>query len=121
MARFQITGINDKRDFCQCCGKSGLQRVVWILDTETGDEKHFGTSCAAKPAKGFDLDKEIKAAVRSINEALKLAYSRAFRAYKADGGKMINGSDNKGSPIAWPADQARYDALRDIEVRKVYV
>jgi len=120
MARFQITGINDKRDFCECCGKSGLQRVVWILDTETGDEKHFGTSCAAKPAKGFDLDKEIKAAVRSVNEALKMAYGRAYRAYRMGGGLMVNGRDAKGSPIASPANQDLYNTIRDIEVAKVY-
>lgn len=109
MARFKITGINDARDYCECCGKSGLKRVVWIYDTETGDEKHFGTSCASSPAKGFNLDKEIKAAVRSVNSAMKYAWASAARRYRASGGTYINSKDKDGSPIAKAADMGLWN------------
>lgn len=116
MARFQVTGINDKRDFCECCGKNGLQRVVWIVDTETGDEKHFGTSCATRPAKGFDCVEEIKDAIKRHGEMQKMAYIRASRRYRAEGGAYINDRDAKGSPIAYPANQGRWDELAKEEL-----
>jgi len=56
--RFIIKGINDDRDFCMCCGRKGLKRVVWIEDTESGEIKHFGTTCAVSPIKGFGIVKE---------------------------------------------------------------
>lgn len=121
MARFQVTGINDKRDFCECCGKSGLQRVVWILDTETGDEKHFGTSCAAKPAKGFDCVAEIKAEVRRIDNSLKAAYARAGQAYRKAGGTYAPGfHPTKGYAISTVNDTALWEQLCAAEVAKVY-
>lgn len=120
MTRFTVTGINDNRDFCECCGKSGLQRVVWIFDNETHEEKHFGTSCAMKPAKGFDCIDEIKAEMRNINARVKLAWSVAYRRYRAEGGAMINGRDKDGSPIATPANMSRYIAIRQEEISKVY-
>lgn len=86
MRTFQIIGVNDTRDFCECCGRKGLKRVVWILEVETGEHKHFGTSCAMSPAKGFGLDKEIKAAVREHDHQLKTRWRVASHAYRAAGG-----------------------------------
>lgn len=120
MARFQVIGINDKRDFCECCGKSGLQRVVWILDTETGDEKHFGTSCAAKPAKGFDCLNEMKAAIRQIDAKLKASLSVAAKRYRALGGTYTNGRDGNGFAISSVDNVALWEALKTEEAAKVY-
>lgn len=111
MARFQVLAVNDKADYCECCGRNGLQRVVWVLDTETGDEKHFGTSCAVRPAKGFDCVAEIKAAVATRSQQEKFAIGRAARDYRAAGGAYINGRDGKGSPIATVADAALWASL----------
>jgi predicted metal-binding protein len=68
-ARFQVIGVNDSADFCECCGRQGLKRVVWVLDRETGDHKHFGTTCVLAPTKCFHLDREAKAAIREFARA----------------------------------------------------
>lgn len=109
--RFQVIGVNDAASFCECCGKSGLQKVVWILDTETGEEKHFGTTCANAPAKGFNLKPEIKAANLQWNGRIQRAASKALQAYKAEGGEMEHGFDKRG-PYSRPANQKRFDQLR---------
>lgn len=67
----RILGINDDRDFCQCCGKTGLRRVVWIENLETGTIRHFGTTCAGKNAPA--LFGEIKEAVKEHNKELSAA------------------------------------------------
>jgi len=85
--RFKVLGINDDKSFCECCGKDGLQRVVWIEDTETGEIKHFGTTCAASPKKGFDLKEEIKQEIRRFDYAQKAILSWAWNLYR----KVYNG------------------------------
>lgn len=108
--RFQVRGINDDKSFCECCGKSGLQRVVWIEDMETGEVKHFGTSCAVKPAKGFDCVEEIKSALKVAKDTEKRIVSTAIYRYrKVHNGQMINGRDKDGSPIATVADRSLWD------------
>lgn len=94
MNRFEVRGVNDERDFCECCGKNGLKRVVWIEDMEMGDIKHFGTTCAQSPIKGFDCSKEIKKAIRTFEDKQKAIWAVAHRSYKALGGKYdYNRSD----------------------------
>ena len=65
-ARFAVLAVNDTADFCECCGKKGLKRVVWVLDSETGEHKHFGTTCVLAPAKGFGIKKEVEASIREF-------------------------------------------------------
>ena len=69
-SNFKVLGVNDDRDFCECCGKEGLKKVVWIEHCDTGDVQHFGTSCAASPVKGFGLKKEIAKAGREWSKEL---------------------------------------------------
>lgn len=47
-ARYTVAGITDERSTCDCCGKSGLKRVVVLLDLDTCDFVFFGTTCAAR-------------------------------------------------------------------------
>jgi len=62
----KILGINDDVSTCQCCGKTGLKRVVW-LDLEDGsDPVAYGTSCAGMALYG-----------RKNQTNTKLAMSRA--------------------------------------------
>lgn len=84
--RYQLLAVNDTRDFCECCGRKGLKRVVWILDNETGAEKHFGTTCAMAPSKAFGLDREVKQAMRDNDNAMQVRWARARQAYRAAGG-----------------------------------
>lgn len=86
MTRFQVLAVNDEKDTCQCCGRSGLKRVVWISDTETGDIKHFGTTCATAPVKGFDV-KAIKEAIKRRDSFEKTLNSMAHLQYRRAGGK----------------------------------
>ena len=114
--RFKVLGINDDRNFCECCGKSGLQRVVWIEDTETGEVKHFGTSCAAKPAKGFDCTNEIKEAIKSVTRKIKNIEIR--HSYKALGGKWLLHPTEKHTLVV--ADGPLWDKLYNAELAKIY-
>lgn len=107
MARFLVRGINDDKSFCECCGKSGLQRVVWIEDMETGEVKHFGTSCAMKPAKGFDCLDEIKSAIKAAKDEEKAVWSSAMYRYrKVHGAQMISMTAELGYPASRVADTA---------------
>lgn len=105
--RFQVRGINDDKSFCECCGKSGLQRVVWIEDMETGEIKHFGTSCALKPTKGFDCVEQIKSAIKAAKDEEKAICSTAMYRYKkVHGGQMISMTAEVGYPCSRVADTA---------------
>jgi hypothetical protein len=113
MARFLVRGINDDKSFCECCGKSGLQRVVWIEDMETGEVKHFGTSCAMKPAKGFDCLDEIKSAIKSAKEEERRIISAAMYRYrKIHGGQMISTTAELGYPSARVADATLWERCK---------
>lgn len=120
MARFTVTGINDRATFCECCGRANLKMVVWIADNETGEEKHFGTTCAMQPAKGFECEEEIKRQMKTIRAAQVSACTTAMYRYKRAGGAMINGRDERGSPIATVADRAAYDAILNEEMAKIW-
>jgi hypothetical protein len=97
--RYNVVGVNDDKDFCECCGRQGLKRVVWIEDTETQEIKHFGTTCAAAPVKGFGVDKEIKQAIRKFQDQEQARWRYAHSLYRKAGGKYTgNGQDG------WKAD-----------------
>jgi hypothetical protein len=78
--RFVVKGVNDEQNFCCCCGRDNLKRVVWIEDTETGAISHFGTTCAEAPAKAFGVTSEIRAAVRKFQATAKKAAKEAEKA-----------------------------------------
>lgn len=112
--RFQVLSISDERDFCECCGKTGLKRVVFVRDTETDEVKHFGTTCANSPAKGFNLGNEIKAAIAKHNSYLKCLNQIAYSEYKRAGGSYIGNSTD-----GWkPANQSLYTQVRQAAVAR---
>lgn len=43
----RVLGVNDDRDSCDCCGRQGLKKVVW-LETAAGEIVAYGTGCAAR-------------------------------------------------------------------------
>lgn len=112
MSRYQVLSINDDQDFCQCCGKTGLKRVVFIRDTETDEVKHFGTTCAMAPVKGFGIDKEIKAAIRRAVDYEKRLNSLAGYEYRKNGGTYIDAIDARGLPCRRPANPALWQQYR---------
>ena len=111
--RFKFLGINDDKSFCECCGRKGLQQVVWVEDTETGEIKHFGTTCANQPAKGFGLKKEIAEGLRSIKAQQQAIAYAALGLYRASGGQIINFQDPKFGPCSRPADALRFEVCKE--------
>lgn len=94
MSNYKVIGVNDDKDFCECCGKQGLKSVVWIENTETNEIKHFGSTCAASPVKGFCVDKEIKNAIKSFKNKQVNEWRVAHSLYRKSGGKYDgNGID----------------------------
>lgn len=115
MARFQVIGVNDDKDFCECCGRSGLKRVVWIQDEESGEIKHFGTTCATSPKHGFGVDTEVKVAVKRADDKIRTLNILASYAYRRKGGSYIKNADG----VSWtPADRDLLQACKaEIEAR----
>lgn len=88
--RFKVLGVNDDDDTCECCGKKGLKKVVWIEDTETGSVQHFGLICAANPAKAFNLGSEIKTAQNDWKNERDSMWRLAHSLYHKSGGKYVS-------------------------------
>lgn len=120
MSRFKLLGINDEQDSCCCCGKVGLKRVVWIEDTETGDIRHFGTSCAESPTKAFGLKSEIRKGVRDFikaetkaaqdrrNEAVSAACRKACETFAGEWRHGV--SEINGRTFRIPVDRAAFES-----------
>lgn len=85
--RFEVIGVSDDKNFCQCCGRIGLKRVVFIRDLDTDEVKHFGTTCAISPNKGFGVDAEIKEAIKRADQRNKSICFTTHNKYRAAGGK----------------------------------
>lgn len=47
-SEYKVLGCNDDKDFCNCCGKQGLSKVVWLENLETSEVSHYGVVCAKK-------------------------------------------------------------------------
>lgn len=52
MNRYRYIATNDEADSCSCCGRTGLKRVVWLVELdpdggELGDAAPYGTTCGA--------------------------------------------------------------------------
>jgi hypothetical protein len=106
--RFHVLGVNDDEDFCMCCGKLHLKRVVWIEDTETGEIRHYGVNCAQNPAKAFGVKAEIQKAVRNYKSFEEGLWRYAHRRYKQAGGKYVKGDDAYSIKVA---DQELWEKL----------
>jgi hypothetical protein len=70
----KIIGVNSDKDFCACCGKQELAKVVWIENTTDCTVLHYGTTCAAKimgsaKVKAAISAEMMKAADKLLNEA----------------------------------------------------
>lgn len=100
--RFVVIGVNDDKDFCECCGKQGLKRVVWVEDTETQTVRHFGTTCATSPVKGFPKD-EIKKAIGDFETLEALTWRAVHRECRRLGFKSGRIGEN-GETVDVPAE-----------------
>ena len=64
-SKFTFLGINSDKDFCTCCGKSDLSKVVWFEDNTTGEIIHVGTTCGSK-MKGSGFKKPSMSTMKKI-------------------------------------------------------
>jgi hypothetical protein len=116
--KFKVLAVNDDSDCCECCGKTGLKRVVWIENTETGEIRHFGVVCATKPEKGFECEKEINTAISVFEQAERFAHKKAWQLYKQAAGSVVTMAGGYGVEAADKAlyksclEQAKFRALR---------
>lgn len=115
----RILGINDDRDACDCCGKTGLKRVVWIEDTESGEIRCFGTTCASKNTP--ELFGEIKKADKEDKHLEENAWMKAHRVYKNEGGKYHSEPDprHKSLTMRVPDDRARLVEIKTLILREL--
>ncbi|WMD24010.1 hypothetical protein RAS12_30730 (plasmid) [Achromobacter seleniivolatilans] len=107
--RFAVLGVTDDRDFCRCCGRQGLKRVVWIEDRESGAVQHFGTTCATAPAKSFGVALGVKAAIARFEDAQRLFWTRVNAEYRRRGGRHVPDKGRRGVFVA--ADPTLKDAI----------
>lgn len=107
--RFTVLGVTDDRDFCQCCGRQGLKRVVWIEDGESGAVRHFGTTCVTAPAMGFGVALAFKAAITRFDDAQRLFWTQVNTEYRRRGGRHVPDATRRGVFVA--ADPALKDTV----------
>lgn len=62
--KYKLLGVNDDKDFCSCCGKRGLKRVVWLENVESGEVSNYGVNCASN----LQFSGDIKRAEKKFNE-----------------------------------------------------
>lgn len=124
MNRYQFLGVNDDRDFCECCGKVDLKRVVWIEDLEEGTIKHFGVVCAQNPAKAFG--NKVSASIRSaatnfdrrVRESRNWAWWEVKVLFRQT---MMRVSDDRTTYVLTSEGEALRDKLADIHYRMTYM
>ncbi len=51
----KILAITDETDYCECCGKTNLKRVV-VIERDNGDVVRYGTDCAGKTFRAKKAD-----------------------------------------------------------------
>lgn len=70
----KIIGINDDVTTCECCGRTNLKCTV-VLETDHGDQRHYGRDCAARATVGNNNS----ASVKSVEALAKgISYCRKW-------------------------------------------
>lgn len=72
---FRIKGVNQDSDTCECCGKTGLKKIVWLDRYEAGELAEtvgYGRDCA-----GRALRMTARAAEKAAEEKDRLAAEAA--------------------------------------------
>jgi len=123
--QYTLKGINEDHDTCEVCGKTDLQKVMWLSEidsdgNESGDPIAAGTTCGAK-LLGLRLrsHKKIQSAVKDI--AIR-KIRRAIRSLKTSDmfcTVWINGSRYKmPKSIAYYAKRNNMQLAEACKMRK---
>lgn len=125
---FKALQIDDSVNTCDCCGKTGLKSTVLMLNSETGEEVHFGSVCATRHSgrKIAVIQKEIddrSTAIRLAVDATVWATveSRAYHA--ALDAAVKAGLLGLACKTATTAEREALEAVKvriEAEVRAVY-
>ncbi len=109
--------ISDERDTCDCCGKTGLKRVV-VMRLDDSSLAYWGTTCASRNS-GKDrrtIKEEIKQARDyRVNEAREhLFKAEAYKAWCNKRIELYAKSKGKWPQSWWDREMAPYiNALED--------
>ncbi len=77
----RVLGVNDDRDCCDCCGRQGLKKVVW-LETAAGEVVAYGTGCAARALGLEGTPAEKRVAIAEL--ARKVLVTERRRVFKEE-------------------------------------
>lgn len=92
-ATYTIKGILNDTDTCECCGRTGLKRVVALAELDAdgneGEVAYFGTACAARAIRWTST--------RVTNEANAAQHKRDQQAEWANGIIAVYGPVEFGS------------------------
>ena len=80
MHKYTFAGCNDEAEYCTCCGRTGLKKVVWLrenVDGEVSQPSPFGVVCAAhllgiKNPTSPRAKREIEMAQEQANKEMRL-------------------------------------------------
>ena len=124
---YVLKGVNSEAEHCDICGKTGLKRVMWIVEVdadgnETENLLSAGTTCGAK-ALGFkgmfssmeqvaeavkaesNLAKAIEVAEKMLvdfPDETEIAICRNGNCYNCVRGKAFDANPNRYSmPVRW--------------------
>ena len=123
-AAFKVMGINGDEDFCSCCGKTGLSKVVWLapLDPDggvSGEAAPYGTTCAAyklriTSEKATRSTAKIEAAIdRKLEETVNAAIADIRKGFVVMGSYLVPADSDFSRPDAeiLAARDARFPLL----------
>jgi hypothetical protein len=80
MNNLKFIGVTDERDSCDCCGKTGLKKVV-VFENSNGEFEFRGSSCALKQNKflGKNVIKKASRDLDTFNKKALAPWSEAFK------------------------------------------
>lgn len=114
--------ISDERDTCDCCGKTGLKRVV-VMRLDDMSLAYWGTTCASRNS-GKDqhaIKQEIKEAYQHrVGEAREYLFETSeYKAWSEKRIELYAKSKGKWPRSWWDREMAPYiDAL---EIQKGFI
>ncbi|MGL5719388.1 MAG: hypothetical protein ACRCYP_01135 [Alphaproteobacteria bacterium] len=140
MKKFALKGINDDTDSCSCCGRSGLKRVMWVVELNSNSEEcseafHLGTSCGAKflgfkqskvntKIKNFDSEVQQKRYKLLISHpAHKKAEDLRNQIYLLEKkmGKRMSYSDRQKHPLQLQIDVLEQQAREWVNTQNIFI
>lgn len=112
MKRFRLVKVADYVNTCDCCGRSNLQKTLELVDTDSDDVVHYGTTCTgiALGINAKDAAKRTRSAIERLEEARRDAEREASAPYTARLTALVDA-----------AIAAHKDYFQNAEVRRAFL